>query len=441
MIDISRDPRWGRIAESLGEDPLLTSIMDAAMVRGFQGDDLSNPTSLASCAKHFAGYGAAEAGKDYNTTWIPETQLRDVYLPSFKAAVDAGAASFMCSFNDINGVPSSGNIHLNDDILRKEWGYDGVLVSDWASIEQMIPHGVVGDLKEAANLSLTAKVDMDMMGFAYVNHLEELVKEGKITEKQIDESVRNILRMKFRLGLFDNPYTKIPVISPFYSEDAIAKARKAAVESTVLLKNDGILPIDAEKTKTIAVAGPMSDAPADQLGTWIFDGEPERSITPQMAFNNLSVMLGGGNEFVSDDMKQHFKNTGTTLIQNDRNAMLNFNGEKVWALFQDRAMSYDLDRNPAEEPSVSEMTEKAIEVLNKNPNGFFLMVEGSKVDWAANANDPAGIIGEYLAFDKAVGKAIEFAKKDGNTTVVILPDHGNSGFSIGRNGMKRSYSK
>ena len=195
MIDISRDPRWGRIAESLGEDPLLTSIMGAAMVRGFQGDDLSNPTSLAACAKHFAGYGAAEAGKDYNTTWIPETQLRDVYLPSFKAAVDAGAASFMCSFNDINGVPSSGNIHLNDDILRKEWGYDGVLVSDWASIEQMIPHGVVGDLKEAANLSLTAKVDMDMMGFAYVNHLEELVKEGKITEKQIDESVRNILRM------------------------------------------------------------------------------------------------------------------------------------------------------------------------------------------------------------------------------------------------------
>lgn len=166
-----------------------------------------------------------------------------------------------------------------------------------------------------------------------------------------------------------------------------------------------------------------------------------KAIAPQMAFNNLSVMFGGGNEFVSDDMKQHFKNTGTTLIQNDRNAMLNFNGEKVWALFQDRAMSYDLDRNPAEEPSVSEMTEKAIEVLNKNPNGFFLMVEGSKVDWAAHANDPAGIIGEYLAFDEAVGKAIEFAKKDGNTTVVILPDHGNSGFSIGRNGMKRSYSR
>jgi beta-glucosidase len=217
----------------------------------------------------------------------------------------------MCSFNDINGVPSSGNIHLNDDILRKEWGYDGVLVSDWASIEQMIPHGVVGDLKEAANLSLNAKVDMDMMGFAYVNHLEELAKEGKINEKQIDESVRNILRMKFRLGLFDNPYTKIPVISPFYSEDALAKARKAAVESTVLLKNNGILPIDTEKTKTIAVVGPMSDAPADQLGTWVFDGEPERSITPLMA---IKSQYGNRFNIVSEKGLTHSRDKGEAGI-------------------------------------------------------------------------------------------------------------------------------
>ncbi|NLO70162.1 MAG: alkaline phosphatase [Porphyromonadaceae bacterium] len=165
------------------------------------------------------------------------------------------------------------------------------------------------------------------------------------------------------------------------------------------------------------------------------------AIAPQMAFNNLSVMFGGGNEFVSDAMKQHFKNTGTAYIQNDKNAMLNYSGEKVWALFKDQAMSYDLDRNPDEEPSLAEMTEKALEVLNKNKNGFFLMVEGSKVDWSAHANDPAGIIGEFLAFDEAVGKAIEFAKKDGNTTVVILPDHGNSGFSIGRRGLKKSYAR
>lgn len=165
-----------------------------------------------------------------------------------------------------------------------------------------------------------------------------------------------------------------------------------------------------------------------------------KAIASQMAYNNLSVMFGGGTEFVSDDMKRHFKNTGTAYIQNDRSAMLNFNGEKIWALFKERAMSYDLDRNPEEEPSIAEMTEKAIEILNKNPNGFFLMVEGSKIDWAAHANDPAGILSEYLAFDQAVGKAVEFAEKDGNTAVVILPDHGNSGFSIGRNGMKKSYS-
>lgn len=166
-----------------------------------------------------------------------------------------------------------------------------------------------------------------------------------------------------------------------------------------------------------------------------------KALAPQMAFNNLSVMFGGGNEFVTDVMKQHLQNTGTALIQNDKNAMLNFKGEKVWALFRDRAMTYDLDRNPDEEPSLTEMTEKALEILNKNRNGFFLMVEGSQIDWAAHANDPSGIISEFLAFDEAVGKAIEFARKDGNTTVVILPDHGNSGFSIGRSGLKKSYTK
>lgn len=205
MIDISRDPRWGRIAESCGEDPYLTSVMGNAMIKGFQGDSLSSPTSIAACAKHFAAYGASESGKDYNTTWIPEIQLRELYLPPFKAAVDAGAATFMCSFNDINGVPSSGSTFLNRQILRDEWKYDGLLVSDWGSIQQMIPHGFCADLKEAGEKAAIAGVDMDMMSYAYINHLEELIKEKKVDEKLIDESVRNILRLKFRLGLFDNP--------------------------------------------------------------------------------------------------------------------------------------------------------------------------------------------------------------------------------------------
>ncbi|HEY5591924.1 MAG TPA: beta-glucosidase BglX [Paludibacter sp.] len=286
MIDISRDPRWGRIAESCGEDPYLTSVMGAAMIKGFQGEQLSDPTSMAACAKHFAGYGATEAGKDYNSTWIPELQLRDVYLPSFKAAVDAGAATFMCSFNDINGVPSSGNIHLNRDILRKEWKFDGVLVSDWGSIEQMISHGVCTDLKDAGKKAINAGVDMDMMSFAYVKHLEELVKSGAISEKLIDDAVRNILRMKFRLGLFENPYTKVTFAMPFYTDEALQKAKQVALEGAVLLKNDNnILPL-TEKIKSVAVIGPLSDAPADQLGTWCFDAEPEHSVTPLAAIQN-----------------------------------------------------------------------------------------------------------------------------------------------------------
>lgn len=286
MIDISRDPRWGRIAESCGEDPYLTSVMGVAMVKGFQGTDLSAPTSIAACAKHFAAYGASESGKDYNTTWIPEVLLRDVYLPPFEAAAKAGAATFMCSFNDINGIPSSGNPYLNQQILRNEWHYDGVLVSDWGSIQQMIPHGFCADLKEAAMKAANASVDIDMMGYAYTKHLEELVKSGEVSEKTVDEAVRNILRLKFRLGLFDNPYTKVEGKLPYYTEKALDKAKWAAAESAVLLKNDGVLPLKKD-IKTIAVVGPLADAPADQLGTWCFDAEPERAVTPLAALRDL----------------------------------------------------------------------------------------------------------------------------------------------------------
>ena len=287
MIDIARDPRWGRIAESCGEDPFLTSQMGVAMIKGFQGDKLSDPTSMAACAKHFAGYGATESGKDYNTTWIPEVQLRDVYLPPFKAAAEAGVLSFMCSFNDINGVPSSGNEFLNQQVLRKEWNYSGLLVSDWASIEQMIKHGVCTDLKDATQKAIKAGVDMDMMSYAYINHAEALVKSGTLAEKQLDESVRNILRMKFRLGLFENPYVKEPTEMPYYSLDALLKAKQTAIESAILLKNENnLLPL-TDAVKSVAVIGPLSDAPADQLGTWCFDGEPSHSVTPLAAIQNV----------------------------------------------------------------------------------------------------------------------------------------------------------
>ena len=205
MVDISRDPRWGRIAESLGEDTYLTSVLGAAMVKGFQGDSLNNPTSIAACPKHFVGYGAAEGGRDYNSTHIPERLLRNVYLPSFEAAAKAGAATYMTSFNDNDGIPASGNGYILKDVLRKEWGFDGFVVSDWASVGEMIAHGFCADGKEAAMKAVNAGVDMEMVSYHYVNQLKELISEGKVKEETIDNAVRNILRVKFRLGLFENP--------------------------------------------------------------------------------------------------------------------------------------------------------------------------------------------------------------------------------------------
>jgi len=283
MVDISRDPRWGRIAESLGEDTYLTSVLGAAMVKGFQGDSLSNPTSIAACPKHFVGYGAAEGGRDYNSTNIPERQLRNVYLPSFEAAAKAGAATYMTSFNANDGIPASGNGFILKELLRKEWKFDGFVVSDWASIGEMIPHGFCKDEKEAALKAVNAGVDMEMVSYTYVKHLKALIAEGKVKEETIDDAVRNILRVKFRLGLFENPYVDESKPSVLYAEEHLAKAKEAAIESAVLLKNDGdILPLK-ENIKTIAVVGPMADAPHDQMGTWVFDGDKTHTQTPLKA--------------------------------------------------------------------------------------------------------------------------------------------------------------
>lgn len=286
MVDISRDPRWGRVAEGYGEDTYLTSMMGAATVRGYQGSD--SIVQLAACVKHFVGYGVSEGGRDYNTTWIPEIQLRDTYLPPFKAALDAGALSIMCSFNDINGVPTSANKHLNVNILRHEWQYDGVLVSDYASSQNMIAHGNCADLREATLLSINAQMDMDMENHAYSQHLKELVESGLVREEQLDVCVRDILRMKFRLGLFDNPYCAVekPI---YYSSEALAVAQRAAEESAILLKNNGILPLNSKHLKpTVLICGPLANSQNDQNGTWCFDKVDSATITPMMAFRQLA---------------------------------------------------------------------------------------------------------------------------------------------------------
>ena len=306
MVDVSRDARWGRIAESFGEDTYLSSVLGVAMVKGYQTDDLSQPGTMAACTKHFACYGAAEAGKDYNTTWIPEVLLRDVYLPPFEAAAKAGSATFMCSFNDINGVPSSGNPYLNRTILRDEWGYDGLLVSDWGSIQQMIPHGFCTDLKDAALKGALAGVDMDMESYAYVNHLKELVEEGKVKESVIDEMVRNVLRLKFRLGLFENPYVDMATARNFYTDEALAAAVKTVEEGAVLLKNNGVLPF--KQVKKIALVGPMADDKHNQAGTWCFDLEKERCVTPLQALTEMygkdAVVYAPGLKYSRDKNEQ-----------------------------------------------------------------------------------------------------------------------------------------
>ena len=306
MVDVSRDARWGRIAESFGEDTYLSSVLGVAMVKGYQTDDLSQSGTMAACTKHFACYGAAEAGKDYNTTWIPEVLLRDVYLPPFEAAAKAGSATFMCSFNDINGVPSSGNPYLNRTILRDEWGYDGLLVSDWGSIQQMIPHGFCTDLKDAALKGALAGVDMDMESYAYVNHLKELVEEGKVKESVIDEMVRNVLRLKFRLGLFENPYVDMATARNFYTEEALAAAVKTVEDGAVLLKNDGVLPF--KQVKKIALVGPMADDKHNQAGTWCFDLEKERCVTPLQALTEMygkdAVVYAPGLKYSRDKNEQ-----------------------------------------------------------------------------------------------------------------------------------------
>lgn len=287
MIDIARDPRWGRIAEGCGEDTYLTSVMGAAMVKGFQGDSLNNPTSIAACPKHFVGYGAAEGGRDYNSTFIPERQLRNVYLPPFEAAARAGAATYMTSFNDNDGVPSTGNAFILKDILRGEWGFDGFVVTDWASAAEMIPHGFAADGKDAALKSVNAGVDMEMVSYTFVHHLPALIKEGKVKQSTVDNAVRNILRIKFRLGLFENPFVDENLPSVMYANTHLQAARRAAVESAILLKNEKeVLPLK-ERLKTVAVVGPMAHAPYDQLGTWVFDGEKEHTQTPLTAIREL----------------------------------------------------------------------------------------------------------------------------------------------------------
>jgi len=296
MVDITRDPRWGRVIESAGEDPYLGSVMARAYVRGYQGNNLSAGDSVAACPKHFVGYGAAEGGRDYNSTEISEHTLREVYLPPFYAALDEGAASIMSAFNSLNGVPTSANPFTLTQILRKEWRFPGLAVSDWTSLGELMKHGIANDGETAARKALSAGVDMDMESNLYHEHLLELVKKGKISEGQIDEAVRHVLRVKIALGLFERPYTDVSRADhgPLAKEN-LEVARKAAERSFVLLKNERVgarrlLPLGND-TRTVALIGPLADDRGEMLGSWSARGQAKDVVTLR---NALTVRLGVG---------------------------------------------------------------------------------------------------------------------------------------------------
>ncbi len=302
MVDISRDPRWGRVSEGAGEDTWLGCKIAAARVRGFQGDDLRANNTLMACAKHFAAYGAPQAGRDYNTVDMSMISLYEWYLPPYKACVDAGAGSVMASFNEIAGIPSTANKWLMTDLLRKEWGFDGFVVTDYASINELVNHGIAEDFKDAAWQALDAGVDMDMQGSTYLNHMPELLNEKKITPATIDHAVRLILEAKAKLGLFEDPYrycNKSREKKEVMTADQLDFARHFVSQSCVLLKNPGqILPIPA-KVKTIAIIGPLGDSRKEMLGSWSAAGSWEKCVSlfdgvKKMAGDKMEVILEKG---------------------------------------------------------------------------------------------------------------------------------------------------
>lgn len=293
MIDVARDPRWGRVAEGYGEDPYTNGVFAAASVRGYQGDDMSAENRMAACLKHYVGYSASEAGRDYVYTEISAQTLWDTYLLPYEMGVKAGAATLMSSFNDISGVPGSANPYIMTEILKKRWKHDGFIVSDWGAVEQLKNQGLAATKKDAARYAFNAGLEMDMMSHAYDRHLKELVEEGKVTMAQVDESVRRVLRVKFRLGLFERPYT--PVTNEkdrFFRPQSMAVVAQLAAESMVLLKNNNqILPLTNKKK--IAVVGPMAKNGWDLLGSWCGHG---KDTDVEMLYDGLTAEFGGDAE-------------------------------------------------------------------------------------------------------------------------------------------------
>ena len=304
VLDVARDSRWGRVSEGYGEDPYLTSEMGVAAVRGYQGEDLSDTTSIAACLKHFVGYSWSQGGRDYQYTEISDQTLWDTALPPFEAAVKAGAATVMSAFNDISGVPASANSYTMNEVLRGKWGFDGLVVSDWGAVVQLMSQGAAADTTEACMKAITAGLDMDMVDDVYLTSLDSLITSGQLDESVLDEAVRRILRVKFRLGLFEKPYiAELPESERFLLEDSRKLARAFAAETFVLLKNEGdILPLSSDR-RTVALLGPMADNREDLMGSWNGQGDAGDVVTIRegLEASGMSVKYFGGCPFDGDD--------------------------------------------------------------------------------------------------------------------------------------------
>ena len=432
MLDVARDPRWGRVAEGSGEDPYLDVQMGLAMVRGYQGDDLSDPTALAACIKHFVGYGAAEGGRDYNTTVITERMLRNTYFPAFKATAEAGAATLMTSFNEIDGIPSTGNKWLLKDILRDEWGWDGMIVTDWNSAGEMIAHGFSTDLKHTAEQAINAGVDMDMMSYGFIQYAEELVKEGKVSEKEIDRAVRNILKLKFELGLFENPYVDETLSAKVdYAPEHLAAAKQAALESAILLKNDNnVLPLD--KAKTILVTGPMADAPYEQMGTWTFDGQKEHTVTPLTSLREeYDVIWVPGLDYSRDKSKAQFSKVRAAAAKAD--AAVVFVGEEAILSGEAHSLS-NLNLQGAQSELIAEVKKAGKPVVVVVMAGRPLTIERdlANCDAMLYSYHPGTMGGPAIA-DLIKGKAAP----SGKSPMTFLRDAGQAPFYYNHNNSGR----
>ena len=428
MLDIARDPRWGRVAEGSGEDPYLDVQMGVAMVKGYQGEDLSDPTSMAACIKHFVGYGAAEGGRDYNTTMISERSLRNTYFPAFKATAEAGAATLMTSFNEIDGIPSTGNKWLLKNILRDEWGWDGMVVTDWNSAGEMIAHGFSRDLKHTAEQAVNAGVDMDMMSYGFIKYVEELVAEGKISEKEIDRAVRNILKLKFELGLFENPYVDETAAAKVnYAPEHLEAAKQCALESAILIQNNkNVLPL--EKAKTILVTGPLADAPYEQMGTWAFDGQKEHTVTPLAALRQeYDVIWEPGLKYSRDKNTKDFAKVRKAAAKAD--AVVVFVGEEAILSGEAHSLS-NLNLQGAQSELIAEVAKSGKPVVVVVIAGRPLTIERdlANCDAMLYSFHPGTMGGPALA-DLIKGKAVP----SGKLPMTFLRDAGQAPFYYNHN--------